>query len=112
MAGPEWKLDSGNKTVTATFPTNPPTTLTLSTTDVDAVLKNLGSLRGDMQPEVPDEASPDQGEEPIADPAWEVLPPESGDGAILGLRDPRFGWLHYAIPKEEAQKMGGFLQEG
>jgi hypothetical protein len=111
MAVPEWKLDTDNRTVTATFPTNPPVTLTLSATDVETILKDLGSLRWDMQPEVPDAVTTDAKEDPVLDPAWETAPDESGENALLHIRDPRFGWLHYAIPRDEAAKLAGFLQE-
>src|SRR5258707_11134916 len=68
MAGPELKLDDDGKSVTATFPTNPPVSMKLTTADIDATLKILGALRSEMQPEVPDDMPAEEGEEPIADP--------------------------------------------
>jgi hypothetical protein len=111
MAGPEWKLESGNGTVTATFASNPPVTLKLSTADIETMLKDLGALRWEMQPEVPDVLATNADEEPVLDPAWDTAPDESMENAVLHIRDPRFGWLHYAIPREEARKLAGFLQE-
>jgi len=29
---------------------------------------------------------------------------------LLHLRDPRFGWLHYMVPREEARKLARVLQ--
>jgi hypothetical protein len=108
MAGPDLKLDSDGTSVTATFPTNPPVAMKLTTADIDATLKILGALREQMQPEVPDAAGGQ--EETIADPAWETTPDDAQENALLRLRDPRYGWLVYAIPNEEAQKLAGYLQ--
>ena len=110
MAAPEFSLDSDGKALTVTFPTNPPVSLKLSTADVDATLKSLGALRSQMQPEIPD-ATPDYADEDVVvDPVWETAPDDAQQNALLHLCDPRFGWLHYAIPAEEAQKLAGFLQ--
>jgi hypothetical protein len=32
-------------------------------------------------------------------------------GSILHICDPRYGWLHYLIPREEALKLVEFLQD-
>ncbi len=111
MAAPEWKLESDNKTVTAVFATTPPLTLKFTTAEIEGILKDLGEIRADMEPEVPDSYEMAEGEEPIEDPVWETTPDQSGQNALLHLCDPRFGWLHYAIPQEEARKLAGFLQE-
>ena len=109
MAAQDWILEDDNRTVSATFPTNPPVTLKLSTADIEQMLKDLGALRWEMQPEVPEIITSDKEEEPVADPAWETAPDESMENALLHIRDPRFGWLHYAIPRDEARKLAGFL---
>jgi hypothetical protein len=108
MAGPELKLDGDGQNVTATFPTNPPVSMKLSTADIEATLKILGSLREQMQPEVPDAMA--DGDEPVADPVWETAPDEPQQNALLRIRDPRYGWLLYAIPNEEAKKLAEYLQ--
>ena len=75
------------------------------------MLKELGELRWDMDPEVPDSYELAKDEEPVADPVWETAPDASNENALLHICDPRFGWLHYALPKEEAQKLAGFLKD-
>lgn len=111
MAAPEWKLEADNKTVTAVFATDPPVTLKFSTAEIEGILKELGEIRADMEPEVPDSFEMAKDEEPISDPIWDTAPDESNENALLHICDPRFGWLHYAIPTAEAKKLGGFLQE-
>jgi len=111
MAAPEWKLEADNKTVTAVFATEPPVTLKFSTAEIEGILKDLGEIRWDMEPEVPDTFVMEEDEEPVPDPVWETAADKSNENALLHICDPRFGWLHYAIPREEAQKLGGFLQE-
>ena len=110
MAPPEWKLEPDNKTVTAVFATTPPLTLQFTTAEVEGMLKDLGKARANMEPEVPDSYEIVEDEEPINDPLWETTPGQSGQSALLHVCDPRFGWLHYEIPRDEARRLGGFLR--
>ena len=42
---PDWKLDKDRKSVTVTFPTDPPVALQLDVSSMDEILKNLGEFR-------------------------------------------------------------------
>jgi len=110
MSGPNWKLDEDGKTVTLTFPTEPPVALKLDAVQIDDLLRNLGMFRGGMQPEVPAGYALGQKVEAVLNPAWMTEPDLLMGDSLLHLRDPRFGWLHYLIPKGEAKKLAGFLQ--
>jgi hypothetical protein len=110
MPGPNWKLDDDGKTVTLTIPTDPPVALQLDASQVDAMLQNLGLFRGSMQPDVPAAYALGQKTPAIRDPAWVSEPEAMMGDSLLHIRDPRFGWLHYIIPKSEAKKLADFLQ--
>jgi hypothetical protein len=107
--GPNWHLDDDRKTVTITFPTNPPVALKLDARAVDDVLNNLGAFRAAMTPEVPRDHSLGQRVAAVPNPLWQTEPEMMLGDSLLHLRDPRFGWLDYMIPREEARKLAGFL---
>jgi hypothetical protein len=110
MCGPTWKLDEDGKTVTLAFPTEPPVALKLDAVQVDDLLRNLGLFRGSMKPEVPTGYALGQKVEAVPDPSWSTEPDLMMGDSLLHIRDPRFGWLHYLIPKGEAKKLAGFFQ--
>jgi len=45
----------------------------------------------------------------VTNPAWVVEPDAMMGNALLHVRDPRYGWLHFLIPKDEARKLAGAL---
>ena len=98
-----WNLDDSLETVTVTFPTNPPITLRLTTADVETVLTQLGMFRGLMKPPIQAEWQPGQKCEFLLDPKWMTEPEALSGDTLLHIRDPRYGWLHYAIPRETAR---------
>ena len=110
MTGPNWKLEDDLKTITVTLPTNPPTALLLDAAGVDDLLTNLGLLRASMKPEIAPTFDLGQKVGAISNPAWLTEPDLMLGQSLLHLRDPRFGWLHYLIPKEEAKKLADLLQ--
>lgn len=111
MAGPNWKLEDDYKTVTVTFPADPVVVLTLTVSDVEDMLKNLGDFRAAMQPEVSKQA-PTAGLVPaLPDPQWYTGTDAMRGDSLLHIRDPRYGWLHYLIPRAEALKLGRYLQK-
>ena len=109
MSGPNWNLDDDSKTVTVTFPTNPPVALKLDAANVEDLLKNLGDLRALMTPAVASDYAPGQLVGVIPDLKWMTEPEIMMGASLLHFRDPRYGWLHYLIPPEEARKLAGFL---
>lgn len=111
MVGPNWKLEDDLKTVTVTFPTNPPVALKLSVDGVDDMLRNLGEFRAVMAPEIVKSHPLGQKIAAIPDPAWASEPDAMFGQSLLHLRDPRYGWLHYLLPRSEADKLGQILQK-
>ena len=109
-SGLNWHLNTDEGTVTITFPTVPPVSLVLKTPDVEELLKNLGEFRGRMSPPVAleyDVAAPTV--QAIPAPAWYSFPETMLGQSVIAMRDPRFGWLHYLLPKEHAKKLAAIL---
>lgn len=106
----KWKLDADGKTVTVTFPTDPPVSLKLDAGRIDKILENLGRFRAEMKPAHAPKISPRQRVAVVRDPNWFTEPEVLQGDSLLHLRDPRFGWLHYLIPRDKARKLAGFLQ--
>lgn len=111
MSGPNWNLDDDLKTVTVTFPSNPPVALQLDAAAIDDLLKNLGAFRASMLP--PHDLSFTLGQKVMAipNPAWVTEPDALLGDSLLHLRDPRFGWQHYVISRSDARKLGILLQK-
>lgn len=110
MAGPNWKLEDDYEHVTLTLPTNPPVEIVFTTAQIDDLLRNLGMFRGTMKPAAAESYALGQTVEAIPNPAWKTQPDAMLGNSLLHIRDPRFGWLHYMIPKDEARKLAGYLQ--
>ncbi len=109
MSGPNWKIDDDRKTVTVTFPTTPPVALKLGVTGVEDILARLGDFRATMAPEVAHTFAMGQKVEALPDPAWVVEPELMAGDTLLHMRDSRYGWLHYLIPRDEARKLAALL---
>lgn len=105
MSEPNLRLEDDLQTVTVTFPSDPPVVLKLSTDDVDSLLHALGGLRVEMQPAPPVEFPRGQQFVAAPYPAWATEIDALHGNSVLRLRDPRFGWLHYMLSKEQAGKM-------
>jgi hypothetical protein len=45
----------------------------------------------------------------VLDPRWYSEPDALLGESLLHIRDPRFGWLHYALPRESARALGILL---
>jgi hypothetical protein len=109
MTKPNWKLEEDGLTVTVTFPTNPPVVLKLGAADVDSLLHGLGGLRHQMQPAPPAQFASGQQFVAAPYPAWSTEIDATHGNSVLHLRDPRFGWLHYMLSKEEAGRLSTAL---
>jgi hypothetical protein len=109
MKGLNWHLEGDRTAVTITFATAPPVTATLATKAVDDVLRNLGAFRAKMRPAAPPDWPPGQQFEAIPDPRWVTEPEMMLGNSVLHIRDPRYGWLHYVLPRTSARKLGGLL---
>jgi len=111
MTGPNWKLEDDLETVTLTLPTNPPATLRLKLADIEDMLAHLGDFRELMKPPVPATYAMGQVFDAVPNPAWVSEPELMQGNSALHIRDPRYGWLHYMLPREEAQRLASFLQK-
>jgi hypothetical protein len=106
MTEPSWKLDDDLQTLTVTFPSDPPVVLRLNAAGVDSLLHGLGGLRMQMQPQPEPEFAAGQQFAAVTDPSLATEVADIEGNSIIHLRDPRFGWLHYMIRKEQARKLG------
>jgi hypothetical protein len=111
MPGPNWKLEDDYKTVTVTFPTDPPATLKFDAAGIDDLLRGLGSLRLHMKPEIQAALVDGEKAEALTDPAWRTENEPLTGLPLLHIRDMRFGWVHYLLPQQEAAKMGTSLRD-
>jgi hypothetical protein len=110
MTGPNWKLEDDQTTLTITFPSIPPVALVWTASAVDEHFEKLGELRATMTPEIPKTWALGQTFLAVPDPAWMTEPDALIGNSILHIRDPRFGWLHYMIPREGARQLARYLQ--
>ena len=62
-----------------------------------------------MQPEVSATWAAGQLFRAIPDTRWSTEPEIMEGNSVLHVRDPRFVWLHYMIPRNEARKLGEAL---
>ncbi|RZK89393.1 MAG: hypothetical protein EOO66_16115 [Methylobacterium sp.] len=105
--GPAWELLPDLKTVRMTLPTTPPTGLELDAESLDALLDSLGELRARMQPPVSPTFSLGQVYDAVPHPVWMMETEVVRGYTILHLKDPRFGWLHYLLPADDALNAAG-----
>ncbi len=110
MTGPNWELSDDCTHITVTFPTDPPVALKLDAQAVDEHLANMGEMRAHMLPEHAPDWALGQKVGVIPNPRW-VTEPEMLEGnSLVHVRDPRFGWLHYLIPRDAARKLSDYLR--
>lgn len=110
MSNPNWKLSDDKSAVILTIPTDPPTIFKMDAKGVDEMLAGLGMLRSCMEPAYPADFSLGQVVHAVPDPRWVTEPDAIAGNTIIHLRDPRFGWLHYLIPREVAAALATYLQ--
>jgi hypothetical protein len=112
MADTEWKLEGDRRAVKVTFPTTPPAVLKLGADRLDKLLSTLGEMRRLMTPEV-ESADWRVGQKgaAILNPRWVAEAELMTGHSLLHIRDPRFGWLHYLIPRHHARELGELLMK-
>src|SRR5258708_18310215 len=105
-----WALEPDQKTVKVTFATSPPTVFQLDVAGVEKIQENLGKLRSLMQPAIPPDHGVGQKASAVPNPRWLAEPDVMRGDSLLHIRDPRYGWLHYLLPRSEAGKLATTLQ--
>ena len=110
QALPDCVLDESLEFVTVTFPTAPGIAIKLRAPEVDEILARLGYYRSVMDPEIAADCVPEQNSSAESNPGWHTEVNSLSDEVSLFLRDPRLGWMHYVLPKDEAEKLAKHLQ--
>lgn len=104
-----WNLDDDQRHVTITFDKSV-NAMTLDVEEVVGIIANLGDFRVRMWPGEPKIYKLGQTVTVIPDPIWATEPDREHRDTLLHIRDPRFGWLHYLIPRDEARKLADYIQ--
>jgi hypothetical protein len=110
MSDRNWNLEDDLKTVTLTVSSVPAVQIKLDAAGIDDLLKNLGNFRGAMKPEVPIKNPLGQKTKAVFGPAWATEPDIMRGDSLLHIRDPRYGWLHYLLPRSDAANLAKHLQ--
>jgi hypothetical protein len=94
-----------------TFATTPGhvSVLIIDTARLEQLIQRLGELRAAMAPEVSPDFPMGQTVDAIPDPRWSSESELTQGNSLLHIRDNRYGWLHYVLPRLEARKLGGIL---
>ena len=111
MSAPDWTLNDDGETVTVYFPTAPSATFRMDAREIDSLVKDLGYLRGALEPTVPSEPPVDPMVLALDNPTWRISSEVMEGNTLLRMRDPRYGWLDYLIPREEARRLIELLQD-
>ncbi|MDP9807677.1 hypothetical protein J2W42_000515 [Rhizobium tibeticum] len=106
---PQWELDDEFKTLTITFPTDPPVAFVLDATSVSNLIEGAGQIRAEMPPPHDENWEGGQMVDAVLDPRWYSESDALLGDSLLHIRDPRFGWLHYALTRESARALGTLL---
>ncbi|MDQ0559955.1 hypothetical protein QO004_001737 [Rhizobium mesoamericanum] len=106
---PRWELDDELKTLSITFPTDPPVAFMLDAEAVSKLIDRVGQIRAEMLPSYQESWKGGQMVNAVLDPHWYSEPDALLGESLLHIRDPRFGWLHYALPRESARALGTLL---
>lgn len=97
------------QTVTLSDETNPAAVLEIDAAQLEQLLQGLGEMRTRIEPRVEAEWQPGRSVQAITNPRFSAEVPKDKDFTVLHLRDPRFGWLHYAVPLPECGRLAEFL---
>lgn len=84
--------------------------LIVDTAGIEKIINSLGQLRAAMNPEVPHDCPMGEMVPVVFDPRWSTELEMTQGNSLLHVRDNRYGWLHYVLPKHEAKRLAGFLE--
>jgi len=97
-------------TVRIVVPSEPQVTLSLDAAHLDMFIKALADARGALLPEHPMDLAPGTKVNAVTDPRWSTAQEPLTGGSVLHLRDPRYGWMHFVLPRHEAARLGKLMQ--
>jgi hypothetical protein len=92
-----------------TVQADPPIRVELDAVETDDVIKNLGEMRVMMRPEQPAYFDSVQAAYTIFNPHWACDHEPALAHTVLHIRDPRYGWLHYVIPRDVGEELASAL---
>ena len=111
MRGPTYKLEDDRKMLMVSIPDISPIQLQLSSAGVDGLIKTLGEMRAHMAPEICKSYAAGQATRCMLNPMWVTEPDALAGDTLLHIRDRRYVWLHYLIPREEARRLATIIQK-
>ncbi len=109
MRGVKWKLNSSR--TSATLQIRQPMTVDFSAEEIDELLQKLGHMRSLMKPSIKPKFAPGQKVKGLRNPAWMLEAELMLGHSLLHVRDNRYGWLHFAFPHGEAEKLALMMQK-
>ena len=87
-------------TVTVTVQADPEVRVDLDAHEVDDVIKNLGQMRQLMRPAHLSEFGGEMELANVFNPECVCDDDPVLAHSVLHIRDPRYGWLHYVLPRD------------
>jgi len=100
------RLSKDRKRARLTFPN---ATFDLEVEGIKDLIALLGATRSAMLPEEPAGFVPPKSLHAIPEPGLTVERERLNGDVLLHLRDPRFGWLHYCLSRQLAERLGTHL---
>ena len=87
-----------------------PTEIDVSAVELDELIAGLARVRSQMRPAYPNDAPPIDNRHLVNDPRWHGTWSTDKQTVELQIQHPGFGWLPYTLPRQEAAKLGSFLE--
>jgi hypothetical protein len=81
----------------------------VSTLFLEQILAELSAARRQMLPSITERWPAGTTVTADRDPKWSIEHDQLAGDPLLHLRDPRFGWAHYILTKDQARKLGHAL---
>jgi hypothetical protein len=103
-----WNVSEDHRSVILSVNATP--TATYDAVQVEGILAGLGQVRASMLPAYPDHYELGQPNIQAARDPGLATELASDGHTLIHIRDPRYGWLHFAISREAAGKLAAVLQ--
>jgi hypothetical protein len=85
-------------------------TALLDAADVDSLIEELGKLRAQMRPAVPEQLSRTHQYVIEMDPSWYTERNPLFDGSVVFFRHTGLGWAGFAIPTESMHRLKAAIE--